>query len=253
MTHATCEATESNAAPTATPGNDLTAMVQQGADALEAGDLRAALECFEQVIDAFPEHPEGHNNLGALYSSLGEFQKAETAFDRVLAILPGNPNILYNRGVVRSRQEKFIEARDDFQHALKASPRDADIHNNLGVLEFAQGRLKQARKHFLKARKFDPAHCNVVLNLCDVEEAEGRHSQAIDHCEGFLAQHNSLEVRRRLLNLLSSGCRSALERASREAEVLLQSDGQNQAARLELGRLIQARNALTAAEDQAHA
>ena len=67
---------------------ELTRMVQEGSEALGQGDLRAALETFEKVIDAFPDRPEGHNNLGALYSSLGEFAKAEACFTRVLDLLP---------------------------------------------------------------------------------------------------------------------------------------------------------------------
>ena len=76
---------ESTTAPTAA---DLAELVQRGSAALGDGDLRTALETFEQVIGAFPDRPEGHNNLGALYTSLGDFAKAEVCFDRVLEILP---------------------------------------------------------------------------------------------------------------------------------------------------------------------
>jgi Flp pilus assembly protein TadD len=230
---------------TSVPPADLATMVQAGSDALGDGDLRAALEHFEQVIKSFPEQAEGHNNLGALYTSLGEFAKAEECFDRVLDLLPSNANILYNRGVVRSRLEKFDDARKDFEGALKFSPKDADLHNNLGVVAYLQGRFPAARKHLRKAGKFDPTNTNVVLNLCDVEVADGNYAVAVSLCEDSLSKQNNLEIRRRLFDLLSSGCRQALEKASKAAETLLVKDTENQQARAELGKLLQARSVLS--------
>lgn len=251
MTDATSAATAMQA--TAPHPEDLAGMVRRGSAALQDGDLRQALEIFEQVICAFPERPEGHNNLGALYSALGEFAKAESAFDRVLEILPRNANVLYNRGVVRSRQEKYDVARIDFENALEVNGEDADIYNNLGVLEFTQGRLKQARKWFRKARRVDPAHRNVILNLCDVEVAQDRSHIAVGMCEEYLARHDDPDVRRRLLSLLNEACTAALEKASRQAEMLVQQDSGDRQARVELGKLIQARQALTVVSDQARA
>ena len=193
---------------------DLSQMVQGGSAALDQGDLRAALEIFEQVITAFPDRPEGHNNLGSLYTSLGEFAKAEDCFSKVLEILPNNPNVLYNRGVVRSKQEKFDGAREDFEKARKARPEDPDLSNNLGVIAFMQGRLKLARKNFRKAAKYGPLNTNVVLNLCDVEIAEGNQAAAVSLCEDFLEKQNDLDIRRRHVELLSSGCRQALDKAA---------------------------------------
>lgn len=250
--------TDSNTTATATPtvtvpSADLGELVQRGSAALQEGNLRAALEIFEEVICAFPDRPEGHNNLGALYSALGEFARAEAAFDRVLEILPSNANVLYNRGVVRSRQEKFDSARIDFEAALEIAGQDADIFNNLGVLEFTQGRLKTARKYLRKARRLAPDHKNVMLNLCDVEVAQERAHIAIAMCEEYLARQDDADVRRRLLTLLSEACTQALERASRQAERLVQRDSGDQQARVELGKLIQARTALSAVSDQARA
>lgn len=251
MTDATSAAIATPTAPTRV--EDIGEMVRRGADALQDGNLRAALEIFEQVICSFPDRPEGHNNLGALYSALGEFARAEASFDRVLEILPGNANVLYNRGVVRSRQEKYEPARLDFEAALEILGEDADIYNNLGVLEFTQGRLKQARKFFRKARRIAPNHRNVILNLCDVEVAQDRAHVAIAMCEEHLVQHDDPDIRRRLLGLLNEACTRALEKASRQAELLVQRDGRDREARVELGRLITARNALTAVSDQARA
>jgi Flp pilus assembly protein TadD len=225
----------------------LSELVEAGTTALDDGDLRLALDNFEEVVAAFPDRAEGHNNLGALYSSIGDFEKAEECFDRVITILPDNPNILYNRGVVRSRLEKFDLAREDFNAVLAITPHDADTMNNLGVASFMQGRMDDARSIFSRTMALKPGYVNALLNQVDVECTTDNHAMAISLCEDFLAQHNSPEVRRKHLELLSSGCRKALTEASTAAERILNSDAQNDEVREELGRIIQAKSAWSGA------
>ncbi|MCP4293092.1 MAG: tetratricopeptide repeat protein [bacterium] len=230
----------------ATIADDMASLVQVGTAALEEGDLMAALSAFEKVIAAYPERPEGYNNLGAMYSALGESEKAEKCFDQVLQILPQNPDVHYNRGVSRSRQEKFDSARDDFIVVLKANPNDSDTLNNLGVMDFMQGKLPSARKYFKKAIKKNPAYTNALLNLIDVEQTDGNSAKAVALCEDYLKSNSSIEVRRKLFDLLSNGCREAIDKASQVAETLIGTDADNNDTRQQLGRLIQARSALTA-------
>ena len=226
-----------------TPGA-LADLVKAGTSALEAGDLPGALEKFATVVDSFPDQPEGHNNLGALYTSLGEYDKAEACFEKVLNLLPDNPNILYNRGVIRTQLEKFDAARRDFQAVLALNPDDPDTYNNLGVTAYMQGHFEEAGRCFDQALKLRPDYANAVINLCDVESARSNQAAAVQHCEDFLAHHDSIEVRRRLLDLLGGRCREALEQASRTAESLLMSDGGDTQVRQELSRLVQAKAAL---------
>ncbi len=234
-------------------GNDLGALVQAGSDALAEGDLRTALETFERVIDAFPDQPEGHNNLGALYSSLGDLTRAEACFTRVVELVPDNPHVLYNRGVVRSRNEDYAGARDDFQAALKLAPSDADIHNNLGVADFLLGRHAPARRHFERALQLRPDYDNALLNLCDLVAAAGDLSEAVDICRGHLAQHASAQVRRRLFELLGQMGRRILSQAAGEAEALLAARPEDHDVRQELGRIMQASNVLGAHPSEAEA
>ncbi len=221
----------------------LSDLVEAGTTALNDGDLRLALDKFEAVVLAFPDRPEGHNNLGALYSSIGDFEKAEECFDRVIKILPTNPNVLYNRGIVRSRLEKFDPARADFNAVLALTPEDADTLNNLGVAAFMQGQLNDARGYFERALTKRPDYANAFLNLVDLECAAGKFHQAVEMCETHLATNNSLEIRRKHLELLSSGCREALDKATVAAESILVVENENNAVREELGRISQARAA----------
>ena len=209
-------------APAAAP--DLAEMVTAGTDALNDGDLRLALERFEAVVNTFPHRPEGHNNPGALYSSLGEYEKAETCFDHVLDLLPENPNVRYNRGLVRSRQEKHDAARDDFQAVLKLTPNDPDTLNNLGVSDFMQGRLDEARRHFETALKVRPGYANAFLNLVDLAWQTDGADRAARMCGEFLASHHDTEVQRRHLELQISAAREHLQGALVAADAVMVVD-----------------------------
>ncbi len=225
--------------PAGTSAN-LADLVQAGTTALNDGDLRSALDKFEEVVAAFPDRPEGHNNLGALYSSIGDFDKAETCFDQVLEILPDNANIHYNRGVVRSRQENFDGARADFTIVLESHPNDADTLNNIGVANYMQGHLELAREFFARALAAKPDYVNALLNNVDLECTAGNPTRGVEMCEAFLAKHSSIEVRRKHLDLLSTGCRETLQKASRVAESILVVERQNNSVRAELGRITRA-------------
>lgn len=225
---------------------NMSSLVQAGTQALDQGDLMAALEAFEQVVRHFPDRPEGHNNLGALYNALGENEKAEACFDRVITLLPHNVDLRYNRGVVRSRLEKYDGARDDFEAVLSVRPDDSDTLNNLGVMDFMQGKLPGAAERFRRCLELKPEYTNARLNLIDVEQAMGHGPVAVQLCEDHLRLHNDQEIRRKLLELLSTGCRETLEKASRVAESLVQNENTPE-NRQEWQRLVQARSALTEA------
>ncbi|MFT5233269.1 MAG: Tfp pilus assembly protein PilF [Candidatus Krumholzibacteriia bacterium] len=221
-------------------------LVSAGTAALNAGDMALALTKFESVISSFPNQPEGHNNLGALYSSIGDFARAEACFSRVVAILPDNTNVLFNRGVVRSSQEDFTGAHEDFEAVLVLSPNDADTLNNLGVTDFMQGRLAEASEYFTRALQEKPNYANALLNQVDVACANGNTAEAITICEDFLSSHASLDVRYKLLDLLSKNSRDALRKARDTAVSILIEDNQNESVRREIDRLELANSALHA-------
>jgi len=226
----------------------MAAAVQAGTDALNAGDLTTALEHFKQVIEAFPDRPEGHNNLGALYAGLGENEQAETCFNHVLELLPENANVLYNRGVARVRLEKFDSAYEDFSRVVTALPDDAEAHNNLGVTAFMRGAFGEAQAHLRRAMELREDYATALLNLCDVMAADRKATAAASLCENYLTTHpGDMDVRRRQFRLLTESCHDALSQAGRAAEEILAADEQDSQTRHEWGRILEARDLLIAA------
>ena len=225
----------------------MVAAVRAGTEALDTGDLPTALEHFKQVIESFPDRPEGHNNLGALYAGLGENAQAEACFNRVLVLLPHNANVLYNRGVARIGLEKFDSAYEDFTRVVTALPEDPEAHNNLGVAAFMRGAFDEAQAHLRRAMGLREDYATALLNLCDVMTAAGNAATAAKLCQDYLRTHpDAMEVRRHQFRLLTEGCQEALAEAGRAAEEILAADEQDTQTRREWGCILEARDLLTA-------
>ena len=224
----------------------IVALVNAGKAALAEGDLDTALELFEQVVDRFPEQAEGHNNLGSLYTALGDFPRAEKCFSRVLKLMPDHPNVHYNRGVARIRQEKTDGAIVDFDAVLASQPNDTEALNNKGVALFMQGHFGRAADALRQALAHRPDYPQAVLNLCDCLVAADDHAAAIAACERYLVANADPEVRRHHMQLLSAAGAQTLDKAVAAAELLLAQARDDTAARAQLGRLLQAREALAA-------
>jgi len=222
--------------------NELATLVRAATAALDDGDLRGALDKFEAVVSAFPDRPEGYNNLGALHSSIGNYDKAEECFTRVVEMLPENANVIYNRGVVRSHLKQFATARSDFNRVLELTPEDPDTLNNLGVASYMEGQFSAARKHFLSAMNARPGFVNAALNHIDLECTAGNTTEAIKMCTVFLAKHTSIEVEQKHLELLVLRCNQTLTKAATTAEAILVADPENESVQTELKRINAARS-----------
>ncbi len=228
------------------PPSEMIALVKSGQDAIAAGDLESALDCFEQVTVQFPESPEGHNNLGAFHAAVGNFAQAATSFARVADMLPENPNVRFNLGIARVHLGQADAAISEFITVLALTPDDPEVLNNLGVAHYLAGNLDAARESVTHALALQANYPNAVMNLCDIEVHAGRIDVAIGLCEGYLEHFEDAAVRGHRLVLLDQRVQSALAAAIPVAEAAVQSDDQDLAARRRLERLLDARQALTA-------
>ncbi len=235
---------------TATATEPLTAefadLVAAGSAALVEGDIETARTSFESAAERYPDEPVGHNNLGALYMGLGELAAAEICFERVTQLIPDRANSYFNLALARFRQDKFTEAAAEFSKAASLTPDDPELLNNLGAAHFMAGDLTEARQGFMAALTVQPNFPNAVLNLCDVDLMEGNPDAARDLCEAYLQYNHDLGVLRRLLELLDNEARDAVEDAIPRAEALIAANDDDKATMRHLGRLLEARQALTA-------
>ena len=98
-----------------------------------------ALPIYLDLTREYPELPEPHNNLGALYAAQGKYDEAKAALDNALRANPNYAVAQENMGDVLVNM-----ARLSYERALKINPKQPDVKNKLKrlqpVLDITQGK-----------------------------------------------------------------------------------------------------------------
>lgn len=76
------------------------ALNAQARDALDAGDLPAALRWQMQAVDLHPRSAQHHNDLGAILWKLGDIARARASFERALKFDPNYSDARANLAVL---------------------------------------------------------------------------------------------------------------------------------------------------------
>ncbi len=98
------------------------------AKAAEArGDLAAAAQIYESLLQVSPQLAPAYNNLGALYLKLHEYRKAATILERGLNIDPKMLSAFALLGIARYEMGDYAGARRSLEAALRANPKDDNV------------------------------------------------------------------------------------------------------------------------------
>ncbi len=81
------------------------------------GKLEAALETFVQLTEDYPELPEPHNNLAAIYAAKGQYPQAQKALEMAIKTKPDYATAYENLADVHVRLSEQA-----YQQALKLEP-----------------------------------------------------------------------------------------------------------------------------------
>jgi len=124
-------------------------LFERGQDAHAKGDLKLALEFYEEAIKLRPEFPEAEFQRGQALISLNRNDDAELAFRRALELRP-NWVLPYTKlGFLLSRiKNRPAEAEPLLRKALELEPKNYDALFELGELRRLSGNLKDALSLF---------------------------------------------------------------------------------------------------------
>jgi protein O-GlcNAc transferase len=185
-------------------------LFNEGQDAHEKGDVRAAIELYKKALVVLPEFAEAELQKGNAQLSLNQTEEAERSFRRAVELRPEWTLALSSLGSALVTEQKYQEARPVLEKAIlldeqsfpalaayaelvirtKASPEltrsllekltsltskakpPADIWSARGAIEKALGDSKAARSSFLRAREIDPNNKNAIVGLADIALSE---------------------------------------------------------------------------------
>ncbi len=119
---------------------------------LEAHDADQARTAYERALEADPEHPDAHVNLGRLLHERGRLDAAEAHYRRALARNPRHTTAWFNLGVVLEDAGRADDAASAYDRALDLDPTLADAHYNLSRLYERRGDRPAALRHLHRYR-----------------------------------------------------------------------------------------------------
>jgi tetratricopeptide (TPR) repeat protein len=112
-------------------------LFEKGQDAHQKGDLRLALEFYEEAIKAHPEFPEAEYQRGAALVALGRLAEAEKAFRRAVELRANWALPQAALGALLVRLNRREEAQAQLEQALKL-----DAENVTALLALADVYLR---------------------------------------------------------------------------------------------------------------
>jgi len=140
--------------------------------------FEGVLEEYKIAQMALADHPEGHLNLGNLYTNMGKPKLAEKSYLTAIKIgprfLPAH-NSLANF-YYHSKRKK--EAEKTFRQALQLMPKQGVLYYSLGLLLTEQQRLDEAIILFAKAAELMPDNHRIYYNYGLLLQKFGKIPQA---------------------------------------------------------------------------
>jgi tetratricopeptide (TPR) repeat protein len=212
-----------------------------GLAAAQSGDLAAARDDFQRVVQLAPQIPEGHSALGSVLLQLGQPGPAIPELETALAARPDDRSAQSNLAVACEETHAYEKALSLFK-ALDGDP--ADPLSATALISYARalaatGQPDVALARMQKAVSDNPADATLHDALGSLEaqrqdwpNAELQFSAAIGLDASFAEAHEHLGV-----TLVAE---RRLAEAIRELTTATQGSPRNPAAFLELGKALAA-------------
>lgn len=160
----------------------------RGAEALAAGDPRAAYHWLREALRTDPGYAAAYNTLGVVWQRLGDPVRASAAYGESLRLDPDNVKVLAN-------WLPLLQAGGDARLAEQVSARLARLASRTplywydqGLAARAEGRLALAVEHFERELRRDDRSHLVHHALAETLVQLGRHDDARRHWQAAARQ-----------------------------------------------------------------
>jgi tetratricopeptide (TPR) repeat protein len=121
------------------------------------------------------------NNLGNVYSDLGDVDTAKRALERAVAINPALSESRANLGNIYLEQSLVDQAIEQYEAALRLNPNDPKTYNNLGNALMDLNLLEDAAVAYRHSLELDPNFVDAYRNAALVYTRRQHYRKALTH------------------------------------------------------------------------
>ncbi|WP_141693207.1 tetratricopeptide repeat protein [Thioclava sp. SK-1] len=112
-------------------------LLQRGQDALDAGDIPAAIEHLTALTDHAPDFAEGWNARASAYFMAGMYGPSMVDVAHVLQLEPRHWGALAGLGMIFEEMGDEPRAREAYERSFALNPHQQDVKDALGRLQRA--------------------------------------------------------------------------------------------------------------------
>jgi tetratricopeptide (TPR) repeat protein len=152
-----------------------------------AGKLDEAEALYKSILEANPDVPEVHQNLGSIYSQKKDYAAAEAAYEKALELRPGSPDIATALAGVYRENGKPDKAMELMKKAAGENPNDAKAQYNQGIYLLNANQSEDAIKAFEAAVAADPTMAEAYFRLGTLMVGQNKIPEAISNLEKYLS------------------------------------------------------------------
>ncbi|ODS30073.1 MAG: peptidase [Candidatus Scalindua rubra] len=150
-----------------------------GALNLQTGNLDVACVFLKKALALKPDNAMAHNNLGSALQASGRLDEAIASYKQAITLKPDYDEAYYNLGSTLQKLGRFEEAIASYKQAITLKPNDADAHSNLGNALRKNGKPDEALVSYRHATLLKPGDAELHSNLGAALQELGRFDEAI--------------------------------------------------------------------------
>ncbi|MHC4132876.1 MAG: tetratricopeptide repeat protein [Planctomycetota bacterium] len=145
----------------------------------EIGDLEYALLALERAVQINPSLAESRTNLGNIYLKKGRIRDAIYEYEAALDINPNEALIHSNLGNAYLEDNWLSYAISEYQQAIRLDPNFVDGYKNLAIAYARDKQLENAAAILNQAIALEPDNIALYIHLGNFYQQSGRYHTAI--------------------------------------------------------------------------
>lgn len=162
-------------------------LLEKGLGFRESGNCRAAIELFNEAIEAGGNSDSLQHELARSYFESGDYDKAIAHAEQVLKM---DSHLAIQAWLIKGSSldasGRIDEAIDVFKKAIEETGGHFLLHYNASLSYFQKGDLNNATSQILKAIELNPAHASNHLMLAHIQYEMGNRVKSILAMHYFL-------------------------------------------------------------------
>lgn len=141
----------------------------KGIEYAKIGELKKALECFNEAISINPEFWSAYPNRANIYREQGQPGLAIADYNKSLEYNPGNTHILFARGKTYVDLKSYDKALADFTAIIEREPTYPDVYFKRALTYIIQGNYEKAKTDLEQQLKLTPKDFATTANLIGIK------------------------------------------------------------------------------------